>query len=163
MIRIYLLLAIIAICYWVICFSKKTASERKQYTKRSFYMLLVFIFLALALMGRLHWLIAALGGLVAVVLRFLPVALRYMPQIQKIIQLFYQSKFSTNKPNQAAKPSANLSKQEACDILGVAVTATKQDIIDAHRKLMLKNHPDRGGSAHLAAQINQAKDSLLQK
>ncbi|XP_023037118.1 mitochondrial import inner membrane translocase subunit TIM14 isoform X3 [Drosophila willistoni] len=53
-----------------------------------------------------------------------------------------------------------MSKREAALILGVNPSANKLKIKDAHKKIMLLNHPDRGGSPYLAAKINEAKDFL---
>jgi DnaJ homolog subfamily C member 19 len=53
-----------------------------------------------------------------------------------------------------------MSKREAALILGVSPTASKVKIKDMHKKIMLANHPDKGGSPYLAAKINEAKDMM---
>jgi len=54
-----------------------------------------------------------------------------------------------------------MTKREAALILGVRESATVERIKDAHRRILLLNHPDRGGSAYMAAKINEAKDHLI--
>ena len=70
----------------------------------------------------------------------------------------WQSAAGSQAPPQS---SSEMTKSEALEILGVAGNATDDDIVQAHRRLIQKVHPDRGGSDYLAAKINAAKDFLL--
>jgi succinate dehydrogenase flavin-adding protein (antitoxin of CptAB toxin-antitoxin module) len=55
---------------------------------------------------------------------------------------------------------SELSEKEAYEILGLEPNAPKEDIVKAHKRLIQRLHPDRGGSDYLAAKINAAKDKL---
>jgi len=164
LIRVYLLVIVIAVFFWVSTALKKEPIERKRYMQKSALMGLLLCFIILALTGRLSWVFAAFSVALAFVLRFIPVVFRYAPQLQRLWVLWRnnQGGFSGKAQGRSVNKAA-ITAEEAYKILGVSASATKQEIIDAHRKLILKNHPDRGGSSYLAAQINQAKDILLKK
>lgn len=54
-----------------------------------------------------------------------------------------------------------MSREEALQILGLKQGASREEIREAHRRLMQTCHPDHGGSDYLAARINAARDVLL--
>ncbi|MBU3655437.1 MAG: hypothetical protein FGM23_03635, partial [Alphaproteobacteria bacterium] len=58
-------------------------------------------------------------------------------------------------------PKSGMSQAEALKLLGLPAGASLEQIRAAHRRLMIRYHPDHGGDAKVAARINQAKDVLL--
>lgn len=59
--------------------------------------------------------------------------------------------------------TAPMTRAEARAILGVTEDADEAAIVAAHRRLMQKVHPDRGGSVYLASRVNAAKRCLLER
>jgi len=54
-----------------------------------------------------------------------------------------------------------MTRREAALILGVRESASSKRIKDAHRNILIANHPDTGGSTFLASKVNEAKELLL--
>lgn len=56
-----------------------------------------------------------------------------------------------------------MTKELALEILGLDEAANQEQVTKAHRTLMQKMHPDRGGTDYLAKKINTAKDFLMKE
>ncbi|MGC8120626.1 molecular chaperone DnaJ [Marinobacter sp. VGCF2001] len=120
------------------------------------------LLLFMVLTGRVHVLTAGVAALIPL-LRKLPALLRYAPMFRKFMGDAASSDSTRQAGAGSAPPRGPMDEREACDILGVSPGCPREDVIAAHRKLMLKVHPDRGGNDYLAAKLNEARDVLLGK
>lgn len=122
------------------------------------------VLVILVITGRMHWIGAALGALI-------PFLRNAYGLVKHILPYWLQRKSAqTNnqKPETPAPTTIPMAIQEALDVLGLEGDLTKGEVTesmiqDAHRRLIQKLHPDRGGNDYLAAKINQARDLLLEK
>jgi len=87
--------------------------------------------------------------------------------LQSYLERVYGEEWKATASAEAARESqpgrASMTPEEAYAVLALAPGASKDQIIAAHRRLILRFHPDRGGSDYLAAKINQAKDLLIKE
>ena len=112
--------------------------------------------------GRLHWL-AALGTAMLPFARRALGLVRWLPWLSNAYRAHSQAKaqFRRDDGTPPGAKSARLSRAEALEVLGLSGTPSRAEVVAAHRRLMQKLHPDRGGSTYLAQQLNAAKDTLL--
>ncbi len=68
---------------------------------------------------------------------------------------------ATALPHSASPSAATMSAAEARGLLDLPPAADAAMIRDAHRRLIVRVHPDAGGSAELARRVNLARDALL--
>ena len=211
--------------------------------RKALVVLAVLLLVLLAATGRLHWLLALIGALVAAAVRLLPL-LHYAPLLQRLWRQVRPQSASSGGPTGAKRSTVEssfirlwldhatgeidgevlagtfkgyrlselqrdqlmrlyrdcrgadpdsaallesyldriygetwqsepgsetgtrpgptpMTADEACQILGLRPGASRAQVVVAHRRLIHKLHPDRGGSDYLAAKINEARTVLL--
>lgn len=85
----------------------------------------------------------------------------------RLLEAYLDRTFGDWRPSAAedepkpGRATTGMSRAEALKVLGLEEGASADDIRAAHRRLMLQNHPDKGGTDYIAAKINEAKDVLL--
>lgn len=76
-------------------------------------------------------------------------------------QRFGQQQGGSGSTGGSAPSKGGMSHEEALEILGLEGNPDEKEIKTAHKKLMQKLHPDRGGNDFLASLLNRARDHLL--
>jgi len=164
MIRIILALLVISGVWYVMWKYRRLPLETRKKTFLQICLVsLAVVLVILVASGRAHWIFAVLGGVVAFASRLLPY-LRHLPMLAKVLAAFgIVIPGMAEAASTGAIDTSNMSREDAAAILGLDVSADEQQILSAHKRLMNKIHPDKGGSDALAAQINAARDVMLKK
>ena len=161
MARLIILLAIMAIALilWH-KISKASGQQRKKLIFWSIAGAIIVILAALLATGHLNVITAMIAGLVALLPRAMQL-LKYLPFINRLFQQSRPGQGQQQPHTPPPRGNKTMSADEAMQVLGLKSGYSREDVIQAHRRMMQKVHPDRGGSDYLAAQINQAKETLL--
>lgn len=153
---------IIAGIIGILLFLRWVRYQPKNKQIQGVLILVAIVLVGLALAGRLHWLIAIGAAAAAALQKFIGL-LRFAPLFKNLFSSLSANNPETENNKSSGENNTIESSEEAYKVLGVDENASKDEIIEAHRNLIQKIHPDRGGNDYLAAKINHAKDYLLSK
>ncbi len=172
-----ILLVAVGIFAWLALqkFKSTPPSQRRKLILQWTLIALAFAAVVLAISGRLHWVGAAIAVVLPVLNRLWRVFGKHLPWIAPLIAKRAQARQNReNTQTQQQESQQHESQQkpprepqltvaEARQILSVSASASREEIIGAHRRLIQKFHPDRGGNDYLASRINAAKALLLKQ
>ena len=152
--RIFLALVALIGLMWYLSWYRKSSPEKRN---KSLITLMLYgvgaALLILVVTGKIPWLFAIVSAAVPWINRVLT--------MHAIWQRFSGHRQSGPRSSRQSPGTASMSVEEALEVLGLQPGASKEEIVTAHKRLMQKIHPDKGGSGYLARRINQAKDVLL--
>lgn len=161
LLRLFLLIIVLgALFYFFNYYKHQSANKRKETLMRALIYFVSGLLIVLVLTGRISWIFALLGA-----------ALPWLNRLAMAHQLWntfkkqnnqHQNDQQQNNQNSGQHENNNkMTLQRAYEILGIDESADRAQVLAAHRRQILNNHPDRGGSDYLAKQINLARDIIL--
>lgn len=152
------IIAVVVFIYLLKHFRGIPAKDKpKAALKYGLYIAAVVV-IALVITGKVHWIAAGIAGLLPLAQRLFYTGVRFMPYLKQLYA-FKQKNAQASPPPSTTSNDMNVDK--AKEIFGLKEIESAEQVTKRHRELMQKNHPDRGGSDYLAAQINEAKECLI--
>lgn len=156
MIRLLLIVAIVlGAIYLVRWFLRTPAETVAAHIRKTLWLILGLGLIFLAVTGRLNIIFAFIGSAI-------PLIVKHLPNILRLLGVAKSIKSAADENSTSSHPiTQTMNATQALEILGLTVGATDKEIIDAHKRLIQKLHPDKGGSEYMSAQLNLAKETLL--
>lgn len=163
----FLLFAVIVTCVIIFFgqYQKMDAAQKRKALWRFGVGAFLGVLVLLVATGKMNWVGAAIGALIPFLRNAYGLAAHLLPLwLQR--KKAEQDQAKQQEPLHPTTTSGDMGTTEALDILGLTGDIEKGEVTttmiqDAHRRLIQKLHPDRGGNDYLAAKINQARDYLL--
>ena len=157
MARILILIAglVVAIYLWA-WLKSRYQQQGRPFAIKATLVGCALLLVALAGAGKIHWLGAVLASTLAAIRFLLPILFKSLPILAPFLK-----RANAEQTKTKADDDSDMTKAEAFAILGLDDTATEEEIVMAHRRLIQKLHPDTGGNEYLATQLNLAKDVLI--
>ena len=160
-VRLFLALVAVAGIMWYLAWYQRADPEARRRSLRTATLYGIgAALLLLVVTGRIPWLFALFSAAVPWINRALT--------MQRLWTSFRPrdggpqgSGGGPSGQRAGSRPIESMTPEEAFEILGLKPGAERQEIVDAHRKLMSRVHPDKGGTDYLAQSINQARKVLL--
>lgn len=159
-----LLIVIVALFVLGKWFQQQYRERGRSFAVKALLVSIAVVFVILAATGRAHWVGALLASVIAALRFALPLLLRHLPFLHSLLSSRANAESFGNSQQSGGAgggSGSEMSIAEALETLGLEPNPLREDIIDAHRRLIQKLHPDRGGNDYLAAKINKAKDILI--
>lgn len=154
---------------WYLSWYHKASPQQKNKSLRAAMLYGVGgLLLLLVVTGRIPWLFAIFGAAVPWIHRAMSARSawqHFRRQSEQWSNSGAQRNGGAGYSGQAGpggqRPIESMSRDEALQVLGLEPNADQEQIVAAHRKLISRVHPDKGGSDFLAQTINHARKVLL--